>query len=246
MKTRISNYKTPTLNDTVSTISLIDEESLKNLQKGDRQGKINTNIKPRSLQGENDKEVFSKQMRQPSGKRFLQNRQESYYNSSIFTNYSYSVTGASESRPSTLHIVMKITPVPMVTDQRNCSRTSTTSDAKSGIKSEMNVVNKSPSSISKRSTDSLQASKMTLLPSSQMSSGASISKGTPNNIKKSESTLIKNNELNEGISKYLMRLLLVIYSLLLMINSFIAKMTNFEGSTGQRIQSYDLSIGWYT
>ena len=87
---------------------------------------------------------------------------------------------------------------------------------------------------------------MTLLPSSQTSSGASISKGTSNNIKESESTLIENNERNEGISNYLIRLLLIMYSLLLMINSFIAKMTNFEGSTGQRIQSYDLSIGWYT
>ena len=31
-----------------------------------------------------------------------------------------------------------------------------------------------------------------------------------------------------------------------MINSFIAKMTNFEGLTGQRMQSYDLSIGRYS
>ena len=71
---------------------------------------------------------------------------------------------------------------------------------------------------------------MTLLPLSQMSSDASISKGTSNNIKESESTSIKNNELNEGISKYLMRLLLIMYSLLHMINSSIAKMTNFKGS----------------
>ena len=110
----------------------------------------------------------------------------------------------------------------------------------------MNAVNKSASSISKQSTDSLQASEMTLLPSSQTSSGASISKGTSNNVKESESTSIKNNELNESISKYLMRLLLIIYSLLLIINSFIAEMTNFEGLTGQRMQSYDLSIGRYS
>ena len=218
---------------------------MKNLQKGDRQRKINTNIKPISLQRENDKEVFNKQTRRPTDKRFLQNRQESYCNSSILTKYSYSVTGTSESRP-TSHIVKKITPVPMVTDQRNRSRTSTTSNAESGIKSEMNAVNKSASSISKQSTDPLQASEMTLLPSSQTSSGASISKGTSNNVKESESTSIQNNELNESISKYLMRLLLIIYSLLLIINSFIAKMTNFEGLTGQRMQSYDLSIGRYS
>ena len=64
--------------------------------------------------------------------------------------------------------------------------------------------------------------------------------------KESESTLIKNNKPNKGISKYLMRLLLTIYNLLLMINLFIAKMTNFEGSTGRRMQSYDLNIRWYT
>ena len=244
--TNISNYKAPILNDTVSTVTLIDKESLKNLQKGDRQRKINTNIKPISLQGENDKEVFNKQTRRPTDKRFLQNRQESYCNSSILTKYSYSVTGTSESRPSMSHIVKKITPVPVVTDQRNRSRTSTTSNAESGIKSEMNAVSKSASSISKQSTDSLQASEMTLLPSSQTSSGASITEGTSNNVKESESTSIKNNELNESISKYLMRLLLIKYSLLLIINSFIAKMTNFEGLTGQRMQSYDLSIGRYS
>ena len=230
MKTKISNYKAPILNDTVSTVSLIHKESLKNLQKGDRQGKINTNIKSIILQGEYDKEVFNKQTRRPTDKCFLQNRQESYSNSSIHTKYCYSVTSASETRPSMSHIVKKITPVLVVTDQRNSSRTSTRSDVESGIKSKMNVVNKSPSLISKRSTDSLQASEMSLLPSSQTSSGASISKCTSNNIKESESTLIKNNELNEGISKYVMHLLLIIYSLLLTINSFIAKTTNFEGS----------------
>ena len=122
------------------TVSLIDKESLKNLRKGDRQEKINTNIKPINLQEENDKKVFNKQTRRPTSKCILQNRQESYCYSSILTKYSYSVIGTSESRPSTSHIVKKITPVPVVTDQRNCSRTSTTSDAESGIKSEMNVI----------------------------------------------------------------------------------------------------------
>ena len=196
VKNEISNYKAPILNDTVSTVTLIDKKSLKNLQKGDRQRKINTNIKPISLQGENDKEVFNKQNRRPTDKRFLQNRQESHCNSSILTKYSYSVTGAYESRPFTSLMVKKITPVPVVTDQRNCSRTSMTSDAESEIESEMNAVNKSPSSISKQSTDSLQASEMTILPSSQTCLGASITKGTSNNVKESESTSIKNNELN--------------------------------------------------
>ena len=111
------------------------------------------NIKPISLQGENDKEVFSKPTRRTTGKRFLQNPQESYCNSSILTKYSYSVTGASESRPSTSHIFKKITPVPVVTDQQNHSRKSITSNAETGIKSEMNAVDKSSSSIPKRSAN---------------------------------------------------------------------------------------------
>ena len=184
------------------------------------------------LQRKNDKEVFNKLTRRPTGKCFLQNRKESYCYSSIPTKYSYSVNGASERRPSTLHIVKKITPIPKVTDQQNRSSTSTTRNAKIEINSDKNAVNKPSSSI--------------LLPSSQTSSGASISKGMSNYVKESESTLIKNNEQNEGISKYLMRLLMIIYSLLLMVNSFITKMTNFEGSVGHQKQSYDLSIGWYT
>ena len=131
-----------------------------------------------------------------------------------------------------MHIVKKITPIPKVTDQQNRSRTSTTRNAKTEINSDINAVNKPLSSI--------------LLPSSQTSSGASISKGMSNYVKESESTLIKNNEQNEGISKYLMRLLMIIYSLLLMVNSFITEMTNFEGSVGHQKQSYDLSVGWYT
>ena len=74
----------------------------------------------------------------------------------------------------------------------------------------------------------------------------SVSKSTLNSVQKNKIAIVTNSE---GISKYYLRLLILLCSLLLMINISMTdacKLTYAERSGSRLMGSNDLSIDWFT
>ena len=120
---------------------------------------------------------------------------------------------------------------------------STVTPASNGKSTKPTTISLTPTSLHNKQEKSTQSLKQAPSTSKTMTS-VSINKGISNNVNESKSTSIINNE---GILKYYIRLLMLfICSLLFSIITFIAdtcKLTNAEKFRGQRMQSYDLSLG---